>query len=754
MKDFDLRLLNILRSGVYFILFIPFFVSKHLYYPFISLKIFLFRIAVEILAVIWLYLVFKKVIKLPRLNFFLWAILAHVLVLLTSVFTGQGWYQSWWGTIQRGDGLFTFLHYLVFFFILISVFQEKKDWNRLIDLFLLSSLLVGLYAVAQRFGLGIVYDTGIERATGSAGNAAHLASFLIFPFFLSLAKLFENGLKINYRTGFYLFVLIISFAGVGFSQTRGGMIGLVLGLGAFLFLFALLHKNKKIKIAGISALVILAGLIGFVLINKDKNFIKDNLFIARFTEINFEAETAQQRLYNWRAGIEAFRERPLLGWGMDNYNIAFNKYFDANYLDNFKTGTYNDRAHNIIIETAVTTGLVGLAVYLFIGLLVYYYLLKFYKKNKKEIAVFVGLASLFLAYFVQNLLVFDTVITYLALFFLLGYVYKLSDGFKEAEPDKPINLSYSRQILMIFLAIVSAYLVWGHNIRPAKAAYYTRQALNEAQKPVYYYANFAKLMRQSLFYKTEWDLEYLDSYTTTYKNFRNDEKADKEAIAADAEYMAASGERALKKIKNDSKFYFQMAGIYEIIYDNNRDPAALTRAEELIKKSIDLSDQRVYSYQVLAQIYEFNNRDKEAIATLEKALELNPRIGETYWGLAIMYSKSGESDRVIENVKKAVDNGLDFNILVLQDIVDILPIFEQKQDFQTMIRLYDRVVKIEPENIDFLAKLAGTYAALGQNEKAVETARKIILINPAAVGQVNQFIIDVERGKYLQDSNK
>lgn len=750
MDKINQTLLNILRYGVYFILFIPFFVSKHFFFPFISLKVFLFRMAVEILAVIWLYLIFKKVIKLPRFNLLAWAILAHVLVLLATVFAGLGWYRSWWGTIQRGDGLFTFLHYLVFFFILISVFQEKKYWDRLMDLFLLSSLLVGLYAVAQRFSLDIVYDTGLERATGSAGNAAHLASFLIFPFFLSLVKVFEDGFKINLKKGFYFLVLIISFLGISFSQTRGAMIGLVLGLGAFLFLFAILHKNKRIKIAGISTLVILVGLIGFVFINKDKSFIKDNLFIVRFTEINFEAETARQRLYNWRAGLKAFQKRPLLGWGMDNYNVAYNKYFDANYLNDFRTGTYNDRAHNILIELMATTGLAGLITYLFIGLLVYYYLLKFYRKNKEEIAIFVGLASLFLAYFIQNLLVFDTVITYLALFFLLGYIYKLSDGFKEAEFEKPVNLSYGRQILMIFLAIISAYLIMGHNIRPAKAAYYARQALNEAEKSVYRYANFAKLMRQSLSYQTEWDSEYLDSYTTTYKNFRDDEKADKEAIASDAEYMAAAGERALKKIKNDSKFYFLMAGIYEVIYDNNRDQEALTRAEELIKKSIDLSDQRVYSYQVLAQIYEFDGRDKEAILVLEKALELNPRIGETYWGLAIMYSKLNDNGKVIENVKKAVDNELDLRILKLQDIADILPIFEQKQDFQIMIYLYNRAIQLDPENADYLAKLAGTYAALGQNEKAVETAQKIILISPAAAGQVNQFILDVEAGKYLK----
>lgn len=69
--------------------------------------------------------------------------------------------------------------------------------------------------------------------------------------------------------------------------------------------------------------------------------------------------TARGRLSLWLSGYDAFRERPLLGWGLADHSelIAARRRADAT----FEAGHY----HSNPVQIAVATGLVGLAAYVF-----------------------------------------------------------------------------------------------------------------------------------------------------------------------------------------------------------------------------------------------------------------------------------------------------------------------------------------------------------------------------------------------------
>ncbi|MFH1822097.1 MAG: O-antigen ligase family protein, partial [Patescibacteria group bacterium] len=381
----DKVLLHIIRYGVYFSLFIPLFVTKYLYFPYNSTKAFAFRIIIEIIFAAWLILVFRRRIKLPKFNYLVWAILIFTGMMFISMIFGVEWYRSWWGTIERGSGLFIFLHYLAFFFILISVFKEKKDWQRLINLFLISSLLASLYAFAQTLNLPIVHEAGLDRASGSIGNAAFLASYLIFGLFLSLGMVFKKNLASFWQHSFYVFIFFITLAGIILTKTRGAVIGLTAGIFIFILLISIFHKNKKAKIIAAGLILVLFFSITLTFINKDSEFVKNNSYLYRLTYINFQETTVTQRLYSWRAGLKAFAEKPIFGWGPENYNAAYNKYFDASYYDISRSSTYFDKAHNILIEILVTSGIFGLAAYLFLLFLILYYLYKIYKKKNEDL---------------------------------------------------------------------------------------------------------------------------------------------------------------------------------------------------------------------------------------------------------------------------------------------------------------------------------------------------------------------------------
>ena len=81
---------------------------------------------------------------------------------------------------------------------------------------------------------------------------------------------------------------------------------------------------------------------------------------GRITDAGRVGSTLGKRLDTWRAGLRAFADRPLLGWGPENHMAAVSLY-DRAAAD---TNRSSDRAHNEAMERAVTGGLAGLAAWL------------------------------------------------------------------------------------------------------------------------------------------------------------------------------------------------------------------------------------------------------------------------------------------------------------------------------------------------------------------------------------------------------
>jgi len=73
------------------------------------------------------------------------------------------------------------------------------------------------------------------------------------------------------------------------------------------------------------------------------------------TDANF---AVVERMAHWQAGWGMFRDRPWLGWGVGNYTAAYPRYSLAGWQEAL------GHAHNVPLNVAAETGLVGLAAYL------------------------------------------------------------------------------------------------------------------------------------------------------------------------------------------------------------------------------------------------------------------------------------------------------------------------------------------------------------------------------------------------------
>jgi hypothetical protein len=234
-------------------------------------------------------------------------------------------------------------------------------------------------------------------------------------------------------------------------------LGLVLGIittSLLVFFGAKNDDEKKFKkISGAVLLLVVLFGVGFFSV-RNADFVKTSPVLSRFSSISKEEIKNQGRSFVWPMAIKGFKERPILGWGQENFNYVFNKYYNPLM---YNQEQWFDRTHNVILDWLIASGIVGLLAYLS---LYFFAILSLKRLNLPvvERAVFIGL---FIAYFIHNIFVFDNLISYILFISLVAYINSritenLPDNTKQYNPDL-VNYGFIPAI--IILSLVSIYFI-------------------------------------------------------------------------------------------------------------------------------------------------------------------------------------------------------------------------------------------------------------------------------------------------------
>src|SRR3989344_5171111 len=229
-------LAKFLRFGIYLAAFTPLIIFRDFISPFHFGKVIVFRSLIEILVVAYIILILKDRSYLPRVDKIFWAILFFVLAFTITTITSILPYPSFWGTLERMGGLWTFWHYFLFYIILISVFTKREHWQRLLDITILVGVLSAFYGFFQKTDIEFFLGSGNRtRIFGTIGNAALFAGYQLFTVFLSLT-LYLNPKNTQNRKTAYLFAFVITSIAVLMTVVRGSVMGYAIGLMVFAFL--------------------------------------------------------------------------------------------------------------------------------------------------------------------------------------------------------------------------------------------------------------------------------------------------------------------------------------------------------------------------------------------------------------------------------------------------------------------------------------------------------------------------------------
>src|SRR3989338_7877050 len=320
------NLVKFVRFGIYLTAIVPLIIFKDFISPFHFGKVIVFRSLIEVVGVLYLILVLKDRSYLPRPDKIFWAFLLFTAAFTLTTVTSVLPYPSFWGSLERMGGLWTFWHYFLFYIILTSVLTKKEHWFRMLDITIIAGIL----------------------------------------------------------SAFYGFAFAITSIAVLMTAVWGSLLAYAVGMMFFLFLFGTYNRSRfgRMVFSGLVGLVII--FIVFSFLFKDSQFVKSSGYLSRITDMSLRSPTTETRFWAWEAGFKGWVDNPktiLLGWGPENFNIPFSKNFNPKFFIGSGSETLFDRAHNMFIETLVTMGLVGLFAYLGIFIVAFSYLRQFLKNN-------------------------------------------------------------------------------------------------------------------------------------------------------------------------------------------------------------------------------------------------------------------------------------------------------------------------------------------------------------------------------------
>ncbi len=342
-------------------------------------------------------------------------------VLIVSTIFAYSPFTAFFGTASRGEG-FVGLSFFYFLTLFLFVVFEKKDWFRFWQLTAVGGIIVFITEFTDFLG-------GAYRPGSLMDNPIFLAGYFLIVIFAGLL-VWKSGKEEKNNLSLWLggIATMCSIIGMFITESRGAMLGMIIGVFVALLYFVFAEsgntkKNiffRKITIAIISCMIIFGGI--FVA-TRHSSFWIHVPGLNRVAQFSLSDPTTQSRIENARLTLRAVRptgsniKNTLVGWGWDNYVFAWQSNYDPKiYL--YDRGIF-DRAHNKLLDVLVMNGILGLVAYLAI----WFFLVRSALFLGKQ-SVFMSAVTLFFltAFFIQNLTVFDTVISYVPFFAVIGYM--------------------------------------------------------------------------------------------------------------------------------------------------------------------------------------------------------------------------------------------------------------------------------------------------------------------------------------------
>jgi len=187
-------LARVIRWGLWSSALVPLIIFNNYIVPFHFGKVVVFRSLIEVVLALYLILIWQDRSYRPKIGALGWALIAFAGVYTITAITSVAPYISFWGTLDRMGGLFSFWHYIVFYLMLIGVLRTKQHWRVFLDLLIGAGVISAVYGFFQFLGV-VELGPSTNRPYGTIGNAGLFAGYQLLIVFLAATLSIQENLS-------------------------------------------------------------------------------------------------------------------------------------------------------------------------------------------------------------------------------------------------------------------------------------------------------------------------------------------------------------------------------------------------------------------------------------------------------------------------------------------------------------------------------------------------------------------------------
>jgi putative inorganic carbon (HCO3(-)) transporter len=634
--------------------------------------------------------------------------------------------SSLFGVYEDFEGIFTIANYLLLWVLVNQFIRNLNDSLKFLLMVVLAGLVAAIYGVVQNFGIDIVawnpmtYSAG--RLFGSLGNPNFLAAYVLMA--LPVATVFFLIAKRTMFKAGMLATVAIMLMAIFFTKSRGAFYGLS---AEFVLLagYLIYDRNKGGLVAANRRwLILTACLAGLLLCSGQVRSTIGETVDRTLQTLNVKQLTITPRLYIWRSALQMIRDNPVLGTGLDTFQIAFPKYRLAEYWQLEWNGT-PEKAHNFFLQIGATTGLLGLGAWLWLITAFFLAIVRKWKDLnplRRHLSVAVMLAEV--GFLIQNQFSF-TVVAYGSLFwFFLALGPALDRDDKPAEaPVKPEPFSLQQVSLgrwaayMMLCGLILATVLLSSRLWMADMFF--KRAM------VYLAGGYSQPAIAEMARAVELD-PYREIYWVKY-GIAIEEAAkaapDKVPLLQQAVKIH---EHTIAMNPLNGYDYNNLGRVYKF-WGDFVDRSKLPEAEKACRQATVLDPYNVYFALDLASVYLSQQRPDQAKAIAQHLIELFPDFAQPYSYLGYVALLKGDAEEAYRRLNEAAIRNWRGDANTCSSTWSNLGIVRARRgELEGALQAFQKALELRPQYIEARMNMALILEQLNRKQEAA-TEYKFIL---------------------------